>query len=148
LHHSKSKIICYNTLMSILNRDLNTIATKVVTLLVVTIYLFVPVYLFWHMEHMADDHMIPTQDCSYITGHNSICPMDISGHLSIWQQTSVIVPTLKFTMPYLNALSISLICLSLLVIQLVFYLQRQRYRSIRILFTSLFSQGILNGKAY
>lgn len=134
--------------MSALKFDLHSIYTKVIALLVVTTYILVPVYLFWHMEHMADSHMMSDQDCPYITGHNAVCPMDISEHLSTWQNIKVILPIIKFLTAHSNFLFVSLICLSLLVTQLVSYLQRQKYRHVQLLFTSLFSQGILNGKAY
>jgi heme/copper-type cytochrome/quinol oxidase subunit 4 len=130
------------------NSSIQSTFTKVATLLVATIYLLVPVYLFWHMGHMTDHHMVADQDCPYITGYSSVCPMDLSEHLSTWQHTPVVLPILKSITPYFNLLLISFLCLSLLLTQLICYLQRQRYRSIPMLFTSLFSQGILNGKAY
>lgn len=119
---------------------------RFITLLVISLYLFIPMYLFGHMMHMTDSHMMSSKDCPYLVGEHSICPMDFSEHVSAWQNMLIVMtPISKMLFTFIL---MSFVYLAISVARYIFYIKRKRHRSVFILYRELFAQGILNGKAY
>lgn len=122
---------------------------KIVTIFIAILYFAMPVLLLQHMVSMAG--MVGFSDeCPHIVSGNSICPMDVAGHYSVWQQLSLSVPKYIFILILpLFALFIYTVLyyIKAFVFQIL-YVKRQRYRHIRILIQDLFADGILNTKLY
>ncbi|MGI9118258.1 MAG: hypothetical protein ACR2IQ_01795 [Minisyncoccia bacterium] len=122
---------------------------KIVTIFIAIFYFAMPVLLLQHMVSMAS--MVGFSDeCPHIVGGHSMCPMDVAGHYSVWQQFSLSVPKYIFILILpLFALFIYTVLyyIKSLAFQIL-YVKRQKYRHIRILMQELFAKGILNTKLY
>lgn len=116
--------------------------------MLVIAYMIIPFYFVAHMMHMEDSGMAPMSDCPYSIGQYSVCPLDFAGHLNVWQEVSVVsAPSLFISVVYLIAVfSIALLALS--IVKLLSYLKNNLRKKLYILYQELFSQGILNTKAY
>lgn len=94
-----------------------------------------------HMHSMSPNY----DDCPFILGEHSICAMDTIGHISAWKNLigSILVNLLNIILPiilvlfliYLNTINLARSRL---------YIKPLHENFITI----LFSQGILNSKAY
>jgi hypothetical protein len=122
---------------------------KSITLALFVIYLFVPVYALGGMQDMASgDPMSHESACLHWVGESTVCPVDFSMHLSIWQNI------LFYKMPSLESFAMASVNISLITIltlvfaRSIFYLKRKRFRDISLVYQYLFAKGILNGKAY
>lgn len=106
-------------------------------------------YISGHMMSMPISHSSSSHGCEHIQSQNSICPMDNSGNLSIWQRITAIGSI--YSKALLSTPSIIfwvLILASISVTRLNLYIKKKRYRQINLLYVGLFSRGILNSKAY
>jgi len=120
-----------------------------IVFLILSLYLLFPMYMFQHMTHMSHMHSMPLQNCPYMTGESAVCPIDFFGHLSVWQNMSRGLITLKVTLATLFFI-VFLGALSFLSTLREFFLDRkkQQFQTIPLLYQTLFSQGILNSKAF
>lgn len=126
---------------------------KIITLSVILLYLFVPVYLAQHvinMNHAMHMNHTVNAECISTAGENGLCGMDLFNTLYSWKNNS------SLFLPF-----VLIICISALFSffinffkkihlnqKLFLYFKKQRYRVINILFQKLFSQGILNPKLF
>jgi hypothetical protein len=120
---------------------------KIISSILMFVFMVVPILLFNHMTHMIDAHMMGDQECPYLSGSDSVCPMDFSIRLNALQNV-IVTPFSKLVIVNFGILFLYIVCISLCIVRLNFYFKRERYRDIPIMFQELFSQGILNGKAF
>ncbi|MEO5646678.1 MAG: hypothetical protein ABIO57_00390 [Candidatus Paceibacterota bacterium] len=111
-------------------------------------YLFLSVFSIFHMAHMNERGM-PMSNCPYMIGEHSLCQMNTSGHLTMWQHqfTTAVFPTV-----------IALLSLAVVAITfqryfsppdpLLLYAKKRRQNFLPLHYQDLFSQGILNPKLY
>ncbi|MEI6316694.1 MAG: hypothetical protein WCO65_03140 [bacterium] len=121
---------------------------KLASVFLIFIYMIIPVLLFGHMTHMIDSQMMGHQDCTFLVGSDSVCPMSFPAHLGILQNVIVVPLFYKLLILCSSVIFFGFIYVSLNIIKSSFYFKRKRYRDIPLLFQELFSQGILNGKAF
>ncbi len=121
---------------------------KLVTMFVALLYLFMPVLLLQHMVSMASMNSV-SNECTHIVSGNSICPMDVAGHYSVWQTLRLTTIPMFYSVPVpLYPGLMFLLLFIVLLIPQTQYTKTQRYRKIRFVLTELFSAGILNTKLF
>jgi hypothetical protein len=102
------------------------------------------------MNHDINHNMnhVGMSNCSYIVGQDVFCNMNIIEFITKWENMfSIIIPSYNtlFFLIFIPV-SFSLLIVSLLPFKLFIYLKRRL--NILILYEWLFSDGILNSKAY
>lgn len=122
---------------------------KITASLIIALYALIPLYFFSHMMHMDDSQMVTMQDCPYSIGQYSVCPLDFTGHLNMWQDlTLVSVPSAVILCVLYCALYFILVYITPLVKRRLLYERQRHHIKLFYLFKELFSRGILNTKAY
>lgn len=112
---------------------------------VVFTYMFLSLFGLLRTSHISQaGHM--THDCPYMVGEQGLCPMNLFDHIMAWQQFSeaVFLP-----------MNILLSLIALVGFHLYFssspplsYIRLRRRKFTEPLYQSLFSDGILNSKAF
>lgn len=124
------------------------IVLKLVTFFMVSLYLLAPVAISEHVMRMNSD--IATMGQHTEEKENGTCDMSLAEHLGLLEKMSLaVVPLFQI---------LSLLCIFILFFYFLpfvtkitrdtFYFKKQRHRSLLVLYQELFSQGILNSKAY
>lgn len=116
---------------------------------VILLYITIPVLLLQHMVSMAGMNGF-SNECTHITSGNSICPMDVAGHYSVWQQLSLSVPQYIYILyaPVLLLFAFGVLFGVKFLIHQIQYIKKQRHRPIRVFIEELFAKGILNTKVF
>ncbi len=97
----------------------------------------------YHTSNMG--HM--THSCPYVAGEQGMCPMNIFDHIAAWQQFSEAV------FPVMEVLLLSLVVIAFFWLYFsssppLSYSRLRRRKFNEPLYQSLFSDGILNSKAF
>jgi hypothetical protein len=111
-------------------------------------YLFLSIFSVFHMAHMSAMGM-PMDHCPYMVGEQSLCAMNTTDHLIVWQQ--------QFSSALFHSFVMILSLIPLVGIVLWYYsppdpflLYKKQHRQnfAPPLHQMLFSQGLLNPKPY
>lgn len=124
---------------------------KIITLSVIVFYFLVPISLSNHLMNMSmNDSMNMSMDyeCTHITGENSFCDVNIFNHLNLWKNISMFVSVSAKIISPVVVLFLVFISINFAVNNLFLYLKRKRFKDILILYSELFSSGILNSKTF
>ncbi len=129
--------------------NFSVLVLKILAVAVIAFSFFAPIYSVQHIKHMHS-HMMPVSGCAYVASQSAICDMRLFDGFREWQNT--LINTLS-QFKYLALLTFCIIVsLSLYfsptILASVFYLRRQKYIPFQDLNQELFSQGILNSKAF
>lgn len=109
-------------------------------------YLGMTVFGVLHIAHMSKMGM-PMENCPFSFGEHSLCQMDATDHIKVWQEFSTMVlPTVKM----LLLVGVIFVLFSFAyhappIIRLLLYRKRE-WLGIVPLYQLLFSKGILNPK--
>lgn len=130
--------------------NLNNTPAKIVSFGIIFLYLMLPMYIFTHMMSMSKTHTSSVPDCPFMTDQSSFCPIEFFAHLDILQKNLLHTP-LAFKI--ILGLFMSLVFFILTyasppLVGLLVYLKQRKHIVISNLHQMLFSQGILNSKAY
>ncbi len=131
-----------NTLIKMQQLTIQKIATSL-TLFFYGLFCLFGLTLVFQSSHMQHMH----GDCPYTVGEQGICPLSLADTLSNWQQLSTTIFLAKY-MPLIAAFSTIIFLLYICASPPLLYLVRHWHKSIEPLYQFLFSNGILNSKAY
>ena len=124
---------------------------KIIYLVIIFTYLFVPFLFVPTSIHMMDNShdAMAMADCPYMNGGQSLCPFELSYYLSIWKSVFLSsILNIKFVL-----LLFVLLIVTIFVPRLIFYdeltpyVRRSKTR-VKILYQELFSVGLLNPKVF
>ena len=121
---------------------------KMSSLVLLGVYIILPIFILIHSSSMSPSHIEMAPKCPYMTGEYSVCPISPSIQLDLWKNISMsIVPVFSILFA---TIAISLFVFFVLhkIMSLLLYIKTQKYRYVHFLYQFLFSQGILNSKAY
>ncbi len=130
--------------------NLNSTRTKIIGLGVIFLYLMLPMYIFNHMMSMGEVHTSSVPDCPFMTDQSSFCPIEFFAHLDILQKNLLHTPlAFKIILTlFMGLLFFILTYTSPPLVGLLAYFKQRKHKIISDLYQMLFSQGILNSKAY
>ncbi len=118
---------------------------KIITIAIIVLYLFTPIYISSHLNHMMRDYnMHMANDCMYTNTTEALCPMDLFNNINSWFQASLnTLPKIKI----LLVLFVASFTFTILMRRFVIFKRKTREKTFNF-YLNLFSRGILNSKAY
>jgi hypothetical protein len=99
------------------------------------------------MSHMNEMGM-PMTHCPYMVGEQSLCQMNVSDHLTLWQQQFSAAVFPSFLLIISDVILLFYTAYYSPPLRVLLYIRRQWQCLWRSLYQLLFSQGILNPKYY
>lgn len=125
--------------------------TKTFGILVLLMYLVIPILFFQNVNSLGDGRQMTSMpNCPHEEGKQAVCPMDFSFYSGVFGVISTI--NIRDLQIFIFILILGLLCKFIYKepqnTKPALYFKNQKYKNLVCLYQRLYSNGILNGKAY